>query len=159
MAKIILTLSPEDLENIQLKMHTYARDWKILRRLRCIVMRYEGKTLTQIMKVLQVSPDSIAEWCKQYLSEWLDALCWFKYDGRRLSTLAPYKKTIENLVDANIYNTYAELFDAVEKAVGMSLWIKWDAFVKFCKKNSVWLQRSADSNQGNAQKRTSKKLW
>jgi hypothetical protein len=31
--------------------------------------------------------------------------------------LAPHKKIIEDLVDENIYNTYAELFDAVEKAV------------------------------------------
>lgn len=111
------------------------------------------------MKVLQVSEDSITEWCKQYLSEWLDALCWFKYDGRRLSVLAPHKKIIEDLVDANIYNTYAELFDAVEKVIGTPLGVKWDAFVKFCKKNSVWLQRSVDSDQANAQKQVSRKSW
>ena len=111
------------------------------------------------MKVLQVSEDSITEWCKQYLSEWLDALCWFKYDGRRLSALAPHKKIIEDLVDANIYNTYAELFDAVEKVIGTPLGVKWDAFVKFCKKNSVWLQRSVDSDQTNAQKQVSRKSW
>lgn len=152
MAKITITLSPADAENIQHRMKQYARDWKILRRLRCIVLRSEKKTLLQIMDTLHVSDDSVTKWCKQYLSGWLDALCWFKYEWRRLSVLAPHKGIIEELVDANIYNTYAELFAAVEEKIWAPLWIKWDGFVKFCKKNSIWLRKNVDSSRENVQK-------
>lgn len=111
------------------------------------------------MDALQVSEDSITKWCKQYAAGWLDALCGLNYDGRRVSVLAPYKKIIEDLVDANIYNTYAELMDAVEKTIGTPLKIKWDGFVKFCKKNSLWLQKNADSSHENVQGQISKKPW
>ena len=135
MKKITITLTDLELAEITTRMKTYSRDWKILRRLRCILLRSEGKTLPQIMEALKVSEDAIASWCKQYIFEGLEAICGLKYEGRRLSVLEPHKHTIEKLVDANIYNTYAELYHAVEQAVGGTLGIKWDGFVKFCKKN------------------------
>jgi transposase len=131
-----ISLTPFALEELNAAMKNNTRDWKKLRRLKCIQMRNEGKTLAQITTKLEVSEDSVTRWCEQYLSEGVYGLCGFKYDGRRPSVLEQHKSILEKLVDDNTYGTYAEYFEAFKKMVG-GVEIKWDGFYKFCKKNSI----------------------
>ncbi len=156
---ITLTLSSDELSQIQQMMKEYARDWKILRRLRCILLRSEKKDLWEIRGILQVSDDAIASWCKLYQEWWLNALCLLHYEGRRFSKLTPHQALIEELVDTQIHNTYAELLHAVEEKIGSPLGVKWAWFVKFCKKNSILLQRNVEWSQENVQRKKSKNQW
>lgn len=154
-----ITLTEKDSLLLHTAMKKYARDWKILRRLKCIELRSEWKTLKEITEKLEVSNDTIANWCTLYLSWWIDALSFLKYEWRRLSVLDVHKERMLKLVDTNTYSTYAEFMSALETEVGGSLGIKWDGFVKFCKKNSLWLPRNVHWNQENAPMKKFRKRW
>ena len=139
MTKLTITLTKVEISLLQEKMQTHQREWKVLRRLRCILMRHEGSTLKEIRTTLAVSDDAIATWCKLYRSKGIDALLSFQYDGRRFSVLEPYKAKMLGMVENHLYNTYAEfLYDLnqqIKAETGKEIPIKWDGFVKFCKKN------------------------
>ena len=126
-------------KEIEEKKKEFSRDWKILRRLRCIEMRMNKVKSKEIEKKLEISWDAITQWCKIYLEEWLDWLCKLKYEWRVKSQLDEYKEDILEKVNNNTYWSYKEFLSEV-KTLSPKITIKLHWFIKYCKKNWIWLQ-------------------
>ncbi|MGM0497341.1 MAG: helix-turn-helix domain-containing protein, partial [Bacteroidota bacterium] len=59
----------------------------ILKRAYCILLRNDGQNNDNIIRLLDIHEDTIADWVKIYTKQGLDALLTFKYHKRRKSKL------------------------------------------------------------------------
>lgn len=134
-------LTEKDISDMNVLKKTYSRDWKILRRLRTIEQANQWEKNRKIAEKIDVNVNQITRRIKQYQNEWLIWLCWLKYDGRRKSEYEKYAVEIEQMVDENIYGSYAELYEDICNKFEISVWL--DALWKFCKKNEILAIRSA----------------
>lgn len=63
----------EKQEELKLK-EKQEKSWKLLKRLQCIRFRLEWKKYSEIIEILWVSHDTIANWVKKYNIGWINEL-------------------------------------------------------------------------------------
>jgi hypothetical protein len=144
-----ITLSSDELWELKRLERKHQKDWKITRRLRCIRHQNEKLAPSKIKERLEVSADSITDRTKIYIAWWFEALCDLKYIWRRQSAYTKHKEEINQMISENIYNSYLELRDAVEKKLNIGK--KKDALYKFCKKKWIPAIKNATSNHETSQ--------
>lgn len=132
-----ITLSKSQRLELTALKKEYQAKHKFFRRLRCIELRSNWIKPKQVAEQLDVWNDIICKRCNIFEKEWLGWLCKNNYDGRRISEFEKYKKEIIEMVEKNIYNTYAEFYHELCKKYAITK--TQDAFRKFCKKNWIWV--------------------
>lgn len=151
------TFTTDELKELKIKEKEHQGNRKILRRVKSIILRREGMKPRKIAEKLDVSQDSITDWIKLYNKWWIAALCWFKYEDRRLSKYAKHEKGIRNMINKKTYNTVVELHNAVELKFGVG--VKPDAFWKFCKKKWMRPVKNVKSDLEECQTNKHKRKW
>ena len=101
-------------------------------------MEYKTKGITNqdIATALDVRPETITQWLRLFLSEGFEGLCHLKYEGRRPSSLDPYKEAIKTYIREKAPATLAEISQWLEKSYGIRLEETW--LSRYCKKNSLF---------------------
>jgi transposase len=136
-----ITLSWEELielKNLEIK---YQWNWKILRRLRAIRYKNEWMSSWKIAEMVRSHHDTITNWMRLFSQEWFAWFCDLHYAWRRKSAYEQYKKEIEQMIEETIYNSYIELWIAVEQKfnLGKSKYALW----RFCKKKCIQVTKNA----------------
>jgi transposase len=135
------TLSPDELLELKTLEKKHQWDWKILRRLRAIKDKNNGLSSLEIAKKLKVNKDTVTNRTNLFKTEWFWWFCDLRYEWRRKSAYTKHKEEIEKMIEENVYNSYIELRDAVEKKLNTGK--KKDALYKFCKKKWIPATRNA----------------
>ena len=72
----------------------------VLKRAYCILLKNEGQKNKNIIQLLKIHEDSIADWTKIYIEQGIQGLLKYKYSQRRKSKLAPFKTKIKRMASA-----------------------------------------------------------
>jgi transposase len=144
-----ITLSSDELLELEKLEKKHQWDWKILRRLRAIKDKNNGLSSLHIAEKLKVNKDTITNRTNLFKVEWFWWFCDLHYEWRRKSAYSIYKEEIEKMISENIYNSYIELRDAVEKKFNVGK--KKHALWRFSKKKWIPAIKSAISNHETSQ--------
>lgn len=137
-SKKTITLSERQLIEHNQVMKIFQGEWKILRRLKALLMLHNWNKVKDILAKLDVSHDSVTDRVNIYISKGLQWLISMNYDWRRISEYEKHKEILVRLITENIYNSYLELYIALEREV-WKLETGCPALWKFCKKNEIWV--------------------
>ena len=120
------------------------RDGKVLRRLMCVDMKQRGVSHDDIAGYCGVCIDTITDWICLFNEGGFEALCNFKYEGRRMSKLEKYKTAIREKQDKEGIETLKELKDWMSKEYGVETCIS--NLYYFCKKTLFFLEENQSSS-------------
>ena len=135
-----ITLSADELIELKKLETKYQWNWKILRRLRAIKHKSEWMSSWKIADIVRSHHDTITNWMRLFSEKWFEWFCDLHYEWRRKSAYSQYTEEIIKMIEENIYNSYIELWAAVEKRfnLGKSKYALW----RFCKKKWIPVIRS-----------------
>ena len=118
------------------------RDGKVLRRLMSIDMKNKGMINKDIAKYCNVCVDTLTDWFCLFEEGGFEALCTFRYAGRRISKLEQYKSKIKEKIENEDIASLGELKQYLEEKYKIQTCIS--NLFYFCKKNSIFLTKEQD---------------
>jgi len=108
----------------------------VLKRAYCILLKNEGQKNVNIVQLLGIHEDTVADWTKIYLSKGIDGLLKYKYSDRRKSKLHPHKAKIKRMASAKSIRTVEQLQQKVKLTLGYDIEYSW--FYRYCKKYGIY---------------------
>jgi len=115
----------------------------ILKRVYCILLRNEGQKNENIIRLLDIHEDTIADWSKIYVRRGLNALLTFRYSKRRKSKLSKYKARIRRIAEKKSVTTIEELQKEIKEHFELDVEYSW--LYRYCKKNGIYSKMKARS--------------
>ena len=129
-----ISLSLGELSALQ-KRKKVERSVRILRRLQCIQLKHDGMPHRKIAHLLDVTPDTVTDWCRLFLREGYKGLCVLRYAGRRRSKLDPYSRFIGQAVHRRRVSDLQELQSYIRVTWGITVERSW--LWRYCQKNDI----------------------
>lgn len=108
----------------------------ILKRAYCILLKNEGQKNINIIQLLGIHEDTVADWTKIYLRKGIEGLLRFKYSERRRSQLHPHRSKIKRMATAKSIRTVEQLQQKVKTNLGFDIEYSW--FYRYCRKNGIY---------------------
>lgn len=108
----------------------------LLKRAYCILLKNEGQKNENIIKLLGIHEDTVADWTKIYIQKGVDGLIDFRYSERRKSQLHPYKNKIKRMAAGKKVRTIEQLQSKVKDNLGIEIEYSW--FYRYCKKYGIY---------------------
>ncbi|MDA3781394.1 MAG: hypothetical protein PF487_14380 [Bacteroidales bacterium] len=132
--KINLTTLEE--EKLRLIIKNNQSKKNILKRVYCILLKNEGQKNENIIKLLNVHVDTIADWSKIYLEKGIYELINYKYSERRKSKLNPYRAKIKRIASAKKIKTIEQLQKKIKEKFSIDIEYSW--LYRYCKKYGIY---------------------
>ena len=129
-------LSIEDEAEIKKIIRENQNKKNILKRAYCILLKNEGQKNNNIIQLLDIHEDTIADWTIIYLKKGLNGLLKYKYSERRKSKLHPYKSQIKRMASAKSVKTIEQLQLKVKEKFGIEIEYSW--FYRYCRKYGIY---------------------
>lgn len=134
-----LNLSKEQITELQESRKKY---WKFqyIRRIECILYRYEWKSNKYICSKLGISDDSISLWIDYYCKWWIEKLLMLNYSSRRKNPLEGQITKIKQYVQVNKIPTLSALW----KYIKDQFWYDYTIsnLSRLAKKNEIFLWKN-----------------
>jgi len=108
----------------------------ILKRAYCILLKNEGQKNKNIIQLLKIHEDSIADWTKLYLDRGTQGLFKYKYSQRRKSKLAPFKSKIKRMASAKKTKTIEQLQQKIKENLNIEIEYSW--LYRYCIKYGIY---------------------
>lgn len=136
---IKLKLSQNDISILK-QARKKCDSFALLRRIECILYRWEQKSNLYIKDKLWVSFDSITLWVKLYRDSWIDWLLDIKYHERRKSPISEEINTIRSYVQENKISSLKHLWEYLKS----NYWLEYTIsnISKLAKKNWIWVWKN-----------------
>ena len=108
----------------------------LLKRAYCILLKNEGQQNENIVRLLGIHEDSIADWTKIFLKKGISGLMKFKYSERRKSKLKPHIKEIRRIASTKSVTTVKQLQKKIKTKFDIDIEYSW--LYRYCVKNKVY---------------------
>ncbi|OFX83147.1 MAG: hypothetical protein A2W99_13055 [Bacteroidetes bacterium GWF2_33_16] len=108
----------------------------VLKRAYCILLKNEGQKNKNIIQLLKIHEDSIADWTKIYIEQGIQGLLKYKYSQRRKSKLAPFKTKIKRMASAKNTRTVEQLQKKIKENLDIDIEYSW--LYRYCKKYEIY---------------------
>ena len=108
----------------------------ILKRAYCILLKNEGQKNKNIIQLLKIHEDSIADWTKIYLEKGVEGLFKYKYSQRRKSKLNPYRSKIKRMASAKSTKTIEQLQKKIKERLDIDVEYSW--LYRYCRKYGIY---------------------
>ena len=108
----------------------------ILKRAYCILLRNDGQNNDNIIRLLDIHEDTIADWVRIYSKRGLDELLNYKYHKRRKSKLDKYRSRIKRIASRKKITTISQLQAEIEEKLSLRVEYSW--LYRYCVKNSIY---------------------
>ncbi|MBI9053865.1 MAG: hypothetical protein JEY96_08615 [Bacteroidales bacterium] len=131
-----INLSSEEELEIRNVIRESQHKKNILKRAYCILLKNEGQKNENIIKLLDIHEDTVADWSKIYIVKGLNGLLNYKYSERRKSKLNPYRNQIKRMASAKKIKTIEQLQLKVKDKIGIEVEYSW--FYRYCKKYGIY---------------------
>jgi len=131
-----INLSSEEELEIRKVIRESQNKKNILKRAYCILLKNEGQKNENIIKLLDIHEDTVADWSKIFITRGLNGLLNYKYSERRKSKLHPYRSQIKRMASAKKIKTVEQLQLKVKDKIGIEIEYSW--FYRYCKKYGIY---------------------
>ncbi|MGE0089398.1 MAG: transposase [Bacteroidales bacterium] len=132
------TINLSEIEEAELKriVRENQNRKNILKRVYCILLKNEGQKNKNIIQLLKIHEDSIADWTKLYLDKGIQGLLKYKYSQRRKSKLAPFKSKIKRMASAKKTKTVEQLQQKIKENLNIEIEYSW--LYRYCRKYGIY---------------------
>jgi len=131
-----ISLSTIEKEKLRLIIKDNQHKKNILKRVYCILLKNEGQKNANIIQLLNINVDTIADWSKIYLEKGIDGLINYKYSERRKSKLNPYRSKIKRIAGSKKINTIEQLQKKIKEEFSIEIEYSW--LYRYCKKYGIY---------------------
>lgn len=131
-----INLTDKEVETLKYIVNEYKDRKDILKRAYCILLRNEGQKNENIIRLLGIHEDSIADWTKIYMKNGIDGLMKYKYSERRKSSLHPYRRDIARMASAKRIKTIQQLQQKIKEKYDLEIEYSW--LYRYCRKYGIY---------------------